>query len=60
MAPSEREKDLAAWLNLSLVPGLGPVLYRSLLSAFGLPSNILAANRNQLVRVVPSTVAAAI
>jgi len=60
MAPSEREKDLAAWLNLSLVPGLGPVLYRSLLSAFGLPSNILAADRNQLVRVVPSTVAAAI
>ena len=60
MAHSARDEDLAAWLDLSLVPGLGPVHFRSLLSAFGLPGNILAAERSQLLKIVPSAVADAI
>jgi len=49
--------DLASWIDLSLVPGLGPKTYRSLLSAFGLPENIRSASRSQLARVVPEAVA---
>lgn len=44
--------ELAAWLRLTLVPGLGPRAQRELLSAFGLPSNIFAAGHAALVRVV--------
>ena len=49
--------DLASWLDLSLVPGLGPRTYRALLSAFGLPDRIRAASRSQLARIVPDTIA---
>ena len=52
--------DLAAWIELSLVPGLGSGRFRSLLSAFGLPANVLGATRAQLSRVVPESLAAAI
>src|SRR5262252_122870 len=52
--------DLAAWIELSLVPGLGSSRYRSLLSAFGLPANVLGATRAQLSRVVPESLAATI
>jgi len=45
--------DLAAWIELSLVPGLGSSRFRSLLSAFGLPARVLGATRSQLCRVVP-------
>src|SRR5260221_12372973 len=51
---------LGAWIDLSLVPALGPANYRSLLSAFGLPENVLAATHAQLSRVVPSALASAI
>jgi DNA processing protein len=50
--------DLAAWVELSLVPGLGSARYRALLSAFGLPGNVLKATRAQLSRVVPEPLAA--
>src|SRR5229473_1060362 len=52
--------DLAAWIELSLVSGLGGQRFRSLLSTFGLPSNILNATRSQLCRVVPEALAAGI
>lgn len=52
--------DLAAWIELSLVPGLGGSRFRSLLSAFGLPTQVLGATRSQLCRVVPETLAASI
>jgi DNA processing protein len=52
--------DLAAWIELSLVPGLGGSRFRSLLSAFGLPAHVLDATRSQLCRVVPETLAASI
>ncbi|HZF18130.1 MAG TPA: DNA-processing protein DprA [Burkholderiales bacterium] len=52
--------DLAAWIELSLVPGLGSSRFRSLLSAFGLPAHVLQATRAQLSRVVPEALAAGI
>jgi len=52
--------DLAAWIELSLVPGLGSSRFRSLLSAFGLPANVLGATKAQLSRAVPEAIAAAI
>ncbi|HZT63452.1 MAG TPA: DNA-processing protein DprA, partial [Burkholderiales bacterium] len=52
--------DLAAWIELSLVPGLGGSRFRSLLSAFGFPAQVLRATRSQLSRVVPETLATSI
>src|SRR6266511_1579942 len=52
--------DLAAWIELSLVPGLGSQKFRSLLSTFGLPTSVLNATRSQLCRVVPEALAAGI
>jgi len=49
---SDAGEELAAWIDLSLVPGLGSQAFRSLLSAFGLPTQVLAATRSQLGRVV--------
>src|SRR5258706_4518831 len=52
--------DLAAWIELSLVPGLGGQRLRTLLSTFGLPTEVLKATRSQLSRVVPEALAAGI
>lgn len=60
MPSGETAAALHHWISVSLVPGLGPAAYRSLLSAFGLPGNILAASRSQLARVVSGDMAAAI
>lgn len=49
--------DLASWIDLSLVPGIGPQTYRALLSAFGLPNDIRSATRVQLAQVVPQSIA---
>lgn len=53
-------EDLAAWIDLSLVPGLSPRACRALLSAFGLPGNVRTASRSALARVVPEAIAASI
>ncbi|THF64544.1 DNA-protecting protein DprA [Pseudothauera nasutitermitis] len=45
-------QELAAWLRLTLAPGLGPERQRHLLSAFGLPEAILAAGRGKIAAVV--------
>src|SRR5712664_1244052 len=52
--------DLADWIELSLVPGLGGQKFRSLLSTFGLPGNVLNATRSQLCRLVPEALASGI
>jgi DNA processing protein len=49
--------ELAAWIELSLIPGLGGQSFRALLSNFGLPTRILGATRSQLSRVVPEAAA---
>ena len=51
------EDDLAAWLRLTLLPGVGPERQRSLLAAFGLPERIFAAGRSALVAVVGAEIA---
>lgn len=52
--------DLADWLRLAAVPGLGPQRQRELLAAFGLPHHIFAAGRGALAAVVGSEGAAAV
>ena len=54
------DEDLAAWLRLSLTPGLGGEGLRRLLAAFGEPLQTIAASRAALARHVPEAVAAAI
>lgn len=48
------------WIDLSLVEGLGPAGYRALLSAFGLPEEVLRASTSQLGRIVGPSLADAI
>ena len=52
--------DLAAWLRLSLTPGLEGGGLRRLLAAFGDPERVLAASRAELSRHVGAALAAAI
>lgn len=53
-------EDLAAWINLSLVPGLGAQTLRGLLTRFGLPRTVFRASHNQLSQVVATDLAARI
>ena len=46
------DAGLAAWLRLTLVPGIGPENQRLLLAAFGLPEQIFAADRLALRQVI--------
>jgi DNA processing protein len=56
----QHDAELAAWIKLSLVPGLGGQGMRRLLTAFGLPRQILAAGRGALTRIVSAEIAARI
>ncbi|MFH1044889.1 MAG: DNA-processing protein DprA [Pseudomonadota bacterium] len=56
----QHDADLAAWIKLSLVPGLGGQSLRKLLAAFGLPQQVLAAGRSALARIVSAEIAARI
>jgi DNA processing protein len=54
------DDELAGWLRLTGTPGVGAATGRQLLGAFGLPEAVFGANREQLVRVVPSPIADAL
>ncbi len=54
------DPELAAWIDLSLVPGLGGPSMRALLSTFGLPRRVLDASAATLARTVPEALARAI
>ena len=54
------DAELAAWVDLSLVPGLGGQTLRALLSTFGLPQNVFDAPAAQLARAVPEALARSI
>jgi len=56
----QHDAELAAWIKLSLVPGLGGQSLRRLLAAFGLPQQVLAAGRGALARIVSAEIAARI
>ena len=45
--------ELAAWLRLTLTPGIGPETARQLLAAFGLPQDIFGQSLAALKQVVP-------
>jgi DNA processing protein len=51
------EHDHAAWIGLSLIPGLGGESFRRLLSAFGEPERIFSASYSALNGVVKPDVA---
>lgn len=52
--------ELAAWLRLSLTPGVGPSAARKLLAAFGLPEAIFNQPRSVLMQVVSAAQANAL
>jgi DNA processing protein len=52
--------ELEAWLRLGLIPQLGPVKFRMLLSEFGDPDLALSAGTNELAKVVGRKLAVAI
>ena len=52
--------DLADWLRLAAVPGVGTQGQRALLAAFSLPGHIFAAGRGALAAVVGGTAADAV
>ncbi|AWP68431.1 DNA protecting protein DprA [Bordetella holmesii 30539] len=50
-------EELAAWLRLSLEPGVGPVTACGLLRAFGLPQVLYAESASTLARQLPQALA---
>lgn len=54
------DNDLAFWLRLSLIPGLGDRSLRRLLLSFGSPQQIFSASHAALAKFVPAETAAAI
>lgn len=52
--------ELADWLRLTLTPGIGDVTARKLLSAFGLPGDVLTQSQTALRQVVSPAQAAAL
>jgi DNA processing protein len=52
--------DCESWLRLSLVPGLGNAALRKLLTVFGSPESVLAADSRALETIVQSDIATAI
>ncbi len=54
-----RDPGLAAWLKVCLTPGLGPVKIHRLLKQFGLPENVLSADREEVARIAGAEAAAA-
>lgn len=54
------QQELAAWLRLSLTPGVGSGTARKLLTAFGLPEDIFAQTQSTLASVVSPAQAAAL
>jgi DNA processing protein len=57
MSLSEQGADLAPWLRLEQIPGLGPVNARRLLAAFGLPQNIFTTDLTTLSSLVSPSLA---
>ncbi|MGF6119070.1 DNA processing protein [Janthinobacterium lividum] len=57
---AEAATELAGWLRLQHLPGVGPVAARALLVSFGLPPAIFSASFEALREVVPASVARAI
>lgn len=50
-------QELASWLRLTLIPGVGGEARRALLKAFGLPQAVFEANRRALSAVIDPALA---
>lgn len=59
-APTEDADQLAHWIRLAQVRGVGPETARKLLARFGLPANVFAADIHALVEVVSQRIAQAL
>lgn len=57
---TQDQQEAREWITLSLIPGLGGETYRRLLTAFGLPAQILQTSASRLREVVDVNVAARI
>lgn len=57
---SHTEQDVAQWLALSLIDGVGSATLCQLLSQFGTPGGVFAASRSQLRHIVSDSIASAI
>lgn len=57
---AEQHANRAAWLQLVLTSGLGPVTVQELLRQFGLPEDVLAASATALAKVLPPNLIAAV
>jgi DNA processing protein len=55
--PRPSAEELAAWLRLTLEPGLTPAQARALLAAIGLPQNIFDASISMLGKQLPTPLA---
>jgi DNA processing protein len=60
MTDSLSRSELAAWLRLTLTPGVGARTARQLLTAFGLPENIFAQSRGTLAELLGPSLAQAV
>ena len=54
------DPELAAWLRLTLVPGLGGERQRALLRAFGLPRQVFSAGQAEVARLIGEKLAVAV
>lgn len=45
---ADAARERAAWLRLTMAPGIGPVAVRALLAEFGLPTALFEARPAQL------------
>jgi DNA processing protein len=57
---SDTDEDVALWVALSLIQGIGSVTLCQLLSKFGSPAGIFSASKSQLREVVEEAVASRI
>lgn len=60
ISQAEEKDEIAQWIHLEQVSGVGPETARKLLKAFGLPKNIFSASFSALNKVVSERVAHAL
>ena len=60
MTQADRAHELAQWIRLERIPGVGPGTARKLLAAFGLPDNIFSADLSALRQIVAEPLARAL
>ncbi|WP_136413746.1 MULTISPECIES: DNA-processing protein DprA [Oxalobacteraceae] len=60
MTQHDWAQELAPWIRLEQIPGVGPETARKLLNTFGLPENIFSASFSALQKVVSERIAQAL